>query len=133
MKKNEWDEIYKSRKQICRWPFSDLVSLVLRNRHRLPARPSVLEMGCGSGPNIPFFLENNFDYYAIEGANSIVEELKGNYPAIRDNIVCGDFSKPISFKRKFDLVFDRAAITHNTTDDIKDIVRTIRIRKTHTQ
>ena len=48
----EWDQRYKENLQMSIWPWSDLVSAVMRLR--LPASTRVLELGCGAGANIPF-------------------------------------------------------------------------------
>ena len=43
---------YKEKLQMSIWPWSDLVTAVMRLR--LPASTRVLELGCGAGANIPF-------------------------------------------------------------------------------
>ena len=52
----EWDNRFKENKNISIWPWSDLVSFVMR--YAKPSNPQfrVLELGCGAGANIPFFL-----------------------------------------------------------------------------
>ena len=69
----EWDERYSSNTQMSIWPWSDLVSYVIR--YAKPARKQirVLELGCGAGANIPFFLAQGFKYYGIEGSNTIIK------------------------------------------------------------
>jgi hypothetical protein len=52
---SEWDECYKASTHMSIWPWSDIVSYVLR--YACPVDPSVcrvLELGCGVGANIPF-------------------------------------------------------------------------------
>ena len=122
----EWEDgVYQKNKQICKWPWSDLVSLVCRYFHRPFEGKSVLEFGCGSGPNIPFFLDNGFNYYAIEGSATVVDSLRKSYPQLVQNIVCGDFNVSLSKCDKYDLIFDRASITHNTSRSISSIVKKI--------
>ena len=97
------------------WPWSDMVSYVMR--YARPTGPGfrVLELGCGAGANIPFFLSLGVEYFGIEGSPAIVEKLKERYPALKDNIVAADFTLGIPFDGEFDLVVDRASLTHNAT------------------
>jgi len=114
----EWDKRYQENTHMGVWPWSDVVSYVMRH-----ARPSsrgfrVLELGCGAGANIPFFLSLGVEYHAIEGSPSIVEKLHERFPALRDNILAGDFTLDLPQAGEFDLVLDRASLTHNATADI---------------
>ena len=74
------------------WPWSDLVSLVMQ--YKLPKEEfRVLELGCGAGANIPLFIALGADYYAVEGSQTIVNQLHKQYPQFKDNIIVGDFTK----------------------------------------
>lgn len=124
---SEWDELYKQSAHLSIWPWSDVVSLVMRNcRQDFSSGFSVLELGCGAGANIPFFLSINLQYYAMEGSPNIVETLKENYPEIKDKIVVGDFTKTFPFEGKFDLILDRAAVTCNSAESITSTMNNIR-------
>lgn len=111
----EWDERYRELTHMSVWPWSDLVSYVMR--YACPTGPGfrVLELGCGAGGNIPFFLSLGADYYGIEGSPAIVGKLRERYPVLNANIVAGDFTDEISFAGEFDLVVDRASLTHNAS------------------
>ena len=124
---NEWDGIYKDNSQLSIWPWSDLVSLVHRNCKSIITRRDgkVLELGCGAGANIPLFISLNLNYHAVEGSKAIVERLKKKFPEIENNIVSGDFTLGHSFGNDFDLIFDRASITHNSTKGIKSTLKII--------
>lgn len=100
----EWDEIYAAGKQITRWPWSDLVSAVSRHCGVLKGK-HVLELGCGPGGNRMFFEAAGADYLGIDGSW---------FP---DQVVM-DFTKEIP-DGPWDLIFDRAAVTHNDTDSIR--------------
>jgi len=87
------------------------------------ARPSgsnfrVLEVGCGVGANIPLFLHLGVDYVGIDGSESAIKRLKSKYPSIAESLHVMDFTKNLP-SGKFDLIVDRAAITHNSTVAIK--------------
>ena len=101
------------------WPWSDLVSMVMR--YARPSGPSyrIVELGCGAGANVPFFLSLQAEYYAVEGSPYMVARLKERYPEIADRFVAGDFTAGIPFAGAFDLVVDRSAVTHDSTKAIQ--------------
>ncbi|EKE02084.1 MAG: hypothetical protein ACD_20C00429G0021 [uncultured bacterium] len=114
----EWDEKYKENTHMSIWPWSDVVSYVMRYAKPQNSDIRVLELGCGAGANIPFFKKLGVKYYAIEGSLTIVEKLKKQYPEYSENIVVGDFTKEIPFEGDFDIILDRAALTCNSTNSI---------------
>ena len=117
---NKWDTCYKNKTHsMNNWPFSDLVSYVMRFSKPAKSKIRVLELGCGSGANIPFFLSLNAEYFGIDGSKTIIRILKKKYPMLKNNIVVGDFTKELPFQKKFDLIVDRASINHNPTNGIK--------------
>jgi len=121
----EWEERYAANTHLSVWPWSDVVSLV--HRHCKPVISAgggrVLELGCGAGANIPLFCALNIDYYAVEGSPTIVRQLHERYPDRVKNIVCSDFTMDQPFAAGFDLVVDRAALTHNNTASIKNALQ----------
>ncbi|HMS04449.1 MAG TPA: class I SAM-dependent methyltransferase [Burkholderiaceae bacterium] len=117
---NEWEESYTKGKHHSIWPWSDLVSFVYKYCDCVTQRRGrVLELGCGAGANIPLFLHLAADYYAVEGSSSIVEELRGRYSQLVDRIAVADFTKFQPHGGDFDVVVDRASLTHNHTDGIR--------------
>jgi SAM-dependent methyltransferase len=121
---NAWEETYSSGRHINSWPWSDLISLYFRNRGEIlslkPKTPmSVLELGPGTGNNIPFWKSINTDYFAIEQSSAAIEFCLEKFPELVNNIWPGDFSIFPLKEGTFDLVCDRASITHGTTMDIR--------------
>lgn len=120
---NEWDKIYSEGRQLNEWPFSDVVSLVKRHIPELSGK-QVLELGCGTGPNIPFFMNNGANYNAFERSEKAIEQalkrMRPNWPGKNTNYIFPiDFTNSFSgVTKKFDLIFDRAAVTHNDTESI---------------
>ena len=110
---SEWDAAYRGATHLSIWPWSDMVSWVMRHGRR------VLEIGCGAGANIPFFLSTGVEYWAIEGSAAAVALLHDRYPELRERIVVGDFTRTLPGEGDFDMVVDRSSLTHNTSDDMR--------------
>lgn len=115
----QWECVYRASKQLSRWPWSDLVSYVYRYARPDDGYRRVLEVGCGAGANIPFFVELGVEYYGIDGSPHIVASLHSRFPELKNRISVGDFTRAISFAEAFDLAVDRAALTHNSTEAIR--------------
>lgn len=116
----EWEQLYCDNAHMSIWPWSDLVSYVHRYAKPAASFQRVLELGCGAGANIPFFLKLGVDYCAIEGSPAIVDRLHQAYPALREKILVGDFTRMLPFEGVFDLIVDRGSLTHNATAGIRD-------------
>jgi SAM-dependent methyltransferase len=61
---------------------------------------SVLDVGCGTGQSLAYFLENGIDAWGVEGSR--MARRRSKYPR---RIIRGDLRRPLSLKRKFDLVW----------------------------
>ena len=118
----EWNQRYKENTNMSIWPWSDLISYVKNHVLSLGPSTSVLELGCGAGANIPFFKSLGIDYFAIDGSITIVEQLWNVFPELRKKIKVGDFTEKIPWNRSFDIIVDRASITHNNTSAIKNCI-----------
>ena len=121
----EWNLVYKKNLQINNWPFSELISYIIQFSKLKKTEFHILELGCGSGPNIPFFLSLNAEYFGIDGSTIIINKLKKQYPKLKHNLFSGDFTHEIPFKKKFDLIVDRSSLTHNSTNNIKNCLQLI--------
>lgn len=116
----EWEEIYRQGGQNSVWPWSDLVSYVMRYARPDHGSYRVLELGFGAGANISFFLSVGADYHGTEGSATAVEKVRARFAgAVNFNVACCDFTKTIPFDGPFDLVVDRSSLTHNDLDSIR--------------
>jgi len=115
----QWDDCYLRSEQLSIWPWTDLVSYVMRYAHPQSKPASVLELGCGAGANIPFFQWLGVQYWAVDGSQTIVGQVVERFPDLKERIVTADFTKEIPFAGPFDLVVDRSSLTHNESSDIK--------------
>lgn len=117
-----WDNLYKNNKHHSIWPWVDLISEVKKINIKLDA---ALEMGCGMGANIPFFIAEGIEYFGIDGSPTAIQCNTDRFPNIKENLKVCDFTKEIPFDRKFQLIFDRASITHNDMFAIKSCLEII--------
>ena len=116
----EWNDLYASGEQNSVWPWTDLVSFVMRYARpdRDPYR--VLELGFGAGANVQFFLSIGADYCGVEGSTVAVDKVRRRFAGAPGmNLVCGDFTQEIPFAGVFDLLIDRSSLTHNGTSSIQ--------------
>lgn len=117
----EWEDIYQRNEQASVWPWSHLVSLAHHYGH-LHEGMCVLELGCGAGANISFFVAQKADYYGIDGSATTIQRLEERFTGKQVHVAQADFTQEIPYKGPFDLIIDRAAVTHNSTEDIRRVI-----------
>tara|TARA_A100001011_G_scaffold397318_2_gene497929 strand:+ start:1612 stop:2262 length:651 start_codon:yes stop_codon:yes gene_type:complete len=124
---NQWEKIYKKKEQINQYPFDTVVSAVNNLFDKKTAsKQKVLDLGCGTGNNLRFFLDFGFkDVTGVEGSESAIKIANKILPRNKCNLVFKDFTKYKISKNKFDLILDRGSITHNKKKDIKKVLRKI--------
>lgn len=125
---NQWEKAYSSGRHLSLFPWTDLVILVNKFAHPSvfeKSHPKVLEIGCGAGANISFLKNIGFEYHGIDGSDTAINLCRDRFPDIKNNLIKGDFSESFKFEKKFDLIVDRASLTHNTTITIKNILSLI--------
>ncbi len=122
---NEWEKMYKTGTHNSIWPWSEVVSMFHHYFKRDMANLNVLELGCGAGANIPFFVSKGVHYYGLEGSRTQWEKLSRRFKGDDVEIAEGDFSQKIPFDVQFDLILDRSSVTHNSTEGIKNTVRLV--------
>lgn len=121
----EWNSAYRHNVHLSIWPWSDLVSYVMRYARPKKKNFRVLELGCGAGANIPFFMHLKAEYFSVEGSEIIAKKNIIKFPHLKNNILVGDFTKEIPIPGRFDLVVDRASLTHNSKEGIKKCLRIV--------
>jgi len=125
----EWENIYSQGMQNSIWPWSDLVSYVMRYARPDDTSCKVLELGFGAGANIGFLSGLGVEYFGTEGSASAVQRVGkrfANQPGI--SLACCDFTRNIPFDGPFDLVVDRSSLTHNSTAAIRSCLRDVASR-----
>ncbi len=117
--RDEWEHLYASGRHDIHWPWSNIISYIYRYAKPVERQISILELGCGIGTNIPFFRTLEGDYRGLDGSANAVEKAKTNFPDWADKIAVSDFTTEIPFEGPFDVVIERASLSHNPTADIK--------------
>ncbi len=121
----EWEKAYSNNTHLSVWPWSHLVSLTHRYCD-LHKGMKVLELGCGAGANVPYFVSLGADYYGLEGSETMVRKLDGQFSDAGCHFACVDFTKDFHFTSLLDdgvdLIIDRSSVTHNSTADIQKVV-----------
>lgn len=116
----QWEDLYANGVHRSVWPWSELVTLVLR--HARPQdrerRLRVLELGCGQGANVPFVLSFGGEYHGVDGSPTALADLDSRFPG-QLQLATGDFCRALPFDGPFDVVIDRASLTHNDTPGIR--------------
>lgn len=94
---------------------SDLLKLILSRLK--PA--SVLDVGCGVGKSLDFFLAHGIDAYGVEGSKLAI-----SCALNPSRIVEWDLRKELKLPRKFDLVFSYEVVEHIHPDYVQQLIRT---------
>lgn len=119
---SEWESAYSSGTHDSVWPWSDLVSAVMRNVRTAGlemAQLKVLELGCGAGANVGFFGSQGCLYHGVDGSKSVIDRLRTRFKANENlNFSALDFTSAIP-EDKFNIFVDRSSLTHNSTSAIK--------------
>ena len=91
-KKNNliWDKLYSKRLHFSRWPWSDLVSACSKY-FQFNKKLKVLEIGCGVGANVPFFLSKNCSYTGVDISKNAIKFLKREYKSKKLNFIHSDY------------------------------------------
>lgn len=128
IRSGEWDSAYRSGSHHSIWPWSDLVSVCERHvRPRLQSlrEPAILEIGCGYGANIPY-LRTLGRYFGVEGSATAQAANQQRYPELSEELRVADFTRELGFGRKFDVICDRASLTHNSDSQIRKCVALVK-------
>lgn len=115
----EWEEIYRkaSYRNKNKYPDTEVVSWFLRTYGGLPDRHQtrLLDLGCGWGNNLKFFLDEGVDAWGVDGSETAVKHCKG----LTANVKVGLLTDLPFSDEEFGVIVDRNSIHNNTLDDIQ--------------
>jgi SAM-dependent methyltransferase len=110
-----WDRIYRSGLHGNRYPWDAVVSFVFRYRprERKANEASIIEIGCGTGPNLWFAAREGFHVSGIDASEAAIADARARFAAegLRGDFRVGEFSDLPFENASFDLGIDRAALT----------------------
>jgi SAM-dependent methyltransferase len=80
---------------------------------------SVLDLGCGTGRSLEYFLEQGIDAFGLEGSALAIS--KSSHP---ERIAEVDLNREVDLGRKFDLVWSYEVVEHIHPDYVQDLLKT---------
>lgn len=116
----EWEDLYATGAHHSVWPWSELISLIMRHArpHQRETPAQVLEVGCGVGANIPLVQWFGGVFHGVDNSASALESIRKRYGE-KVQLAKADFCEDIPFVGPFDIIIDRASLTHNHTAGIR--------------
>lgn len=129
-----WEKKY-AQGYMQRYPWDSVVSFIYRYapKNVEPSAVKVLEVGFGSGANLWFAAREGFSVAGVEASRSAVLYAKKRFltEGLEGDLRQGDFVSLPFDSNSFDLVIDRAALTHvgkpNHEQSIKEIHRVLKV------
>lgn len=121
----EWEETYSTGRHINSWPWSDLISLYFHFCKLLElkdASPKVLELGMGTGNNYLFWRSLQADYFGIDSSPSAIAICIEKFPELHNRLQTGDFSLLEAGSEEFDIICDRASVTHCRNIELENVI-----------
>jgi SAM-dependent methyltransferase len=121
-----WEnKIYSRGLMVANYPYSLVVSLIVRNFFSIPFNKrkyiKMLDLGCGAWNHAKFFAENGFGVYGIEGSSTAIKlcRKKFNKLRLKGNFIQGDFIDLPYPDKFFDCVLDRESLYANKFEAIQ--------------
>lgn len=87
----------------------------------LPESAEILDLGCGSGRDSLYFIENGFDVTAVDGSEELCELASIH---IGQDVLNMQFSE-LDFQEVFDGVWACASLLHITSTELEDVLNRI--------
>ena len=84
----------------------------------IPKAGHILDLGCGSGRDSRFFIDNNYSVIAVDGSNKIAK-VASNY--IGQAVELKTFQE-LDYKNQFDGVWACASLLHCPKPEISDVI-----------
>lgn len=108
-----WEEKYSSG-HMERYPWDTVVSFVFRNypRDKPKSAVKILEVGCGTGPNLWFAAREGFSVAGVDGSASAIAAARKRFAEDRltGDFRVADFTSLPFPDDEFDLVIDRCSL-----------------------
>ena len=109
-----WEQIYRAG-HANRYPWDAVVSFVhhYRPRDRLPQDIAVVEIGCGTAPNLWFAAREGFRVAGIDASETAIAKARERFlkEGLEGDLRVGGFNALPFAAQSFDLAIDRGALT----------------------
>jgi ubiquinone/menaquinone biosynthesis C-methylase UbiE len=120
-----WEKLHSSQ-EWGKYPAEDIIRKVMRTYRQRSNREKtkVLELGCGAGANLSFFLSEGFQTFGVDGAPSAIKAAHERFEPLKNEnqifeLTCSTFDKIDYPDEFFDLVVDYFAIYANSMSVIE--------------
>ena len=124
-KYNSWDYSYQQGVGINKWPFSNAITYLSRIQKSHYVH-DVLELGFGTGPNIVISRDYKWKYTGIELSKQAYEIASKNLVLPNARLINADLTQvDLAEYGDFDLIYDRATLTHLPCQEIRRTVEQI--------
>lgn len=114
----EWDRFWSNVGKI-EYDYSHALAYLLRLFCGDLKGQRVLELGTGQGNNIEWLTKLGADYWGIEGSEAAADIACARFPQYAEQIAVADFTQVQPFADPFDIIVDRAAVSHNDSAAIR--------------
>ena len=128
---NVWERLHSSRSW-GKYPAIDLIQPVMRN---FPSRQKreetrILELGCGTGANLKFFLNEGFQVIGIDGSDTAIANAKVNLETLKGktqelDLHVSTFSDWVMDDCSLDLSIDYVSVCCTKFDEISETYKKI--------
>ena len=109
-----WEGVYAGGQEN-RYPWDAVVSFVFRHRPRdlTLQETKVLEVGCGTAPNLWFAAREGFQVSGIDGSKTAIARAQERFDkeSLRGDLRVGDFTSLPFANGEFHIAIDRAALS----------------------
>lgn len=121
-----WEKlVYKNSLHVNNYPYDWVVSTTFQNISNFKNK-SVLELGCGTGNNLKFFNDLNFNkIVGIEGSETAIKLARKIINNKFVKLINKDFTKINLGNNIYDLIVDRGSITHNPKKNLSLLLNRI--------
>lgn len=106
-----------------RYESADVRELHSRMLSTFSPGSSLLEVGCGTGREAAFLIENGCDVDCIEASRSMISLALEYHPELKDRIITGVAPGCLnSINKKYDGIYSIATLMHLSLDDIAAVL-----------
>lgn len=105
----------------------DFLPMITPIMSYLPAGGKLLDIGCGSGRDAAFFLEQGYEVTALDGSAAMLAEAASYHPELANRLLHHKLPRKLPFEEEsFDIVLSMAVLMHLERDALPEVFSDIR-------